>query len=150
MKKYRFMLGNELSGEINVLINNGNFIGNIWYKVCKVFDICAGKNVYIIKEAYSLSDIKHFDIVRYIKDKHGNKKGVMVAFEGRIGWSMVHPKDMKECIINWDFAKALAAKRAVTFKYFDIRLIPQSLRMSMLHLSKQYEAFCEKKNGIPK
>jgi len=119
MKKYKFIQGLELGSEVSMLPANRYFVDDTWFKVYRVFDRCVGKVALIVKQIYyDIPSVNHFDMVQYIKDKHGNKKGVMVAFDGKVGWSMVHPKDMKDCIINWDFAKALAAKKAVKVSEF--------------------------------
>ena len=112
MTKYRLMKGSKLNEGYQAFSPAIIFQDDIWYKVEKHFDRMVGFFYRVVDIYKNLPGTEAFDMVRYIKNKKGERIGVFVAVEGLVGWSLIHPKDRKNCIINWEFSKALAIKRS--------------------------------------
>jgi len=151
------MLGSELNKNLKMVLCSCQCDNTRWYKVQREYDVFSNRFMYLLKRNFSnLPTVNNFDMIQYIKDRHGNRKGVMVAYNGYVGWSMIHPKDLKECVINWDFAKALAAKRAMSItSYHDYRglysenpslSIPYTIYENFGRFIKRYEKYLNEKN----
>ena len=122
MSKYLYMRGSELEDEEV----DSSIRFSCWYKVIRHFDKIGSYFFYHVLahyDCYTTENLK-LDRIQYIRNKKREKIGVMIAVDGRVGWSLIHPKDRKESVINWDFSKAVAYSRmrdiAVTSSLLDI------------------------------
>ena len=112
MAKFRLMKGVELNECYKALKSAVIFQDDVWYKVEKHFDRIVGFFYRVVDIYENLPGTDSIDMFRYIKNKKSEKVGVFVGINGLVGWSIVHPKDRKNCVINWEFSKALAISRA--------------------------------------
>ena len=155
MAKYRFMEADELADAGYV---DGVRLG-AWYKVEVAYDIIRGK-VFIVKDAYlNLPSVNDIEMCQYVRDKSGHRIGVFVAKDNKVGWAFLSPKDRKECEINWDFGKAIASRRFVSWLdayYRNLCLADfpniQNIKFPQLFsgFAKRYKHYLEKKSGKSK
>ena len=70
-------------------------------------------------------------IYQFVKDKHGHRKGVVVALDkGKVGWSLCNPRDRFDKGIALDIALGRATKRRC-------QLVPPSVDKVVASMEKR-------------
>lgn len=143
MGKFRYMKTSEVSSS-RVTTDTAD----MWLRVSYEYDLYIGVIPVIRGVVCPVSGIT-FDMVMYARDKHRNRIGVFVAAEGKVGWSLVHPRDFKGRFLNWDMGRDLAWYRAFYYKLDAdkwLPKVPMRIRSQFRHFVKHYWVWYEKNN----
>ena len=128
MRRYEFIHAGEV-WKYPIMFLGKYVPSNCWYKVSRHYDRIVDGHVYVVCSMLYVGDQpEKFDKVQYARDEQGNKIGVFVAFDGKVGWSKVHPKDLKQGCINWRLGKELAASNSCSVWEFLLDRVPYRIR----------------------
>ena len=143
-RRYRWYTGRELSDIcFKETGDPEDFRQDKWYLVSLEYNWFFKRIIPFVKESVNSYMVTQFERVRYFHDDRGRRIGVFVAAKGMVGWSKVHPKDLKLGQVNWALGKDMAWRRSR-----DCRLDPVVLFKGLPYgMEASYRYFVDKYLG---